>query len=111
MDERARRVYAEGVKRVDCSRGEAVTLAQLRVGQCSKTHYWRQNVGWEERRSCQDCGEDEDRDHWLCCVRWARERWEEGLGQGGEIPALGDEGRVLRFLRRCHKEWWRGGSG
>ena len=108
LSERERLVYGDGIRRERCGRWESVLLAQLRVGHCPKTSYWRQRVGLEEERPCRDCGEEEEKDHWLGCVRWERVREELGVRSVGGVvdpSVLGDERLILRFLRRCHAGW------
>ena len=106
LKEREQWVYGNGVKREVCSRRESVLLAQLRVGHCPRTRYWRQRIGLEEKRACEDCGEEEGKDHWLTCERWARMRFELGMNVSVVNPSvLGDEGLTLRFLRRCYPAW------
>ncbi|PAA87688.1 hypothetical protein BOX15_Mlig033504g5 [Macrostomum lignano] len=101
-DERLRRVYKHKINKCAENRSTETTLAQLRCGQCKKTAYWRQKIGAEAKASCQDCGEEEDKDHWVWCDRWHKERARFGI-QG--LEDLGDEAKVLGFLKCTHPEW------
>uniref|UniRef100_A0A1I8JA23 RNase H domain-containing protein n=1 Tax=Macrostomum lignano TaxID=282301 RepID=A0A1I8JA23_9PLAT len=89
-DERLRRVYKHKINKCAENRSTETTLAQLRCGQCKKTAYWRQKIGAEAKASCQDCGEEEDKDHWVWCDRWHKERARFGI-QG--LEDLGDEAK------------------
>ena len=108
LDERLSTVYGGDLVRGECGRRESVLLAQLRAGHCPRTRYWRQRVGLEAVSACEACGEEESKDHWLLCDRWEGVRRELGIF---DLAAIRDEGRILRFLRRCHGEWWSGGGG
>lgn len=102
MDERGSEVYAEGVKKVMCSRRESVVMAQVRTGHCSRTNYWRHRMGLQEEGRCEGCAVQEEKDHWWECDRWCglrhRVGW-HGLG------TLRDEAVVLRFLREAYPQW------
>ena len=110
LHERERLVYGVGDIRGRWSREESVLLAQLRVGHCSKTSYWRQRWGLEEARPCGRCGEEEGKEHWLCCAGVLSDRVGVGWEPNAGPEVLGDEGRVLRFLRRAYPQWWSGGG-
>ena len=105
LNERERLVYGDGISRGRWSRVESVLLAQLRVGHCSKTNYWRQRWGLEEGRPCGRCGEGEGKEHWLCCASLLNYRVGVGWEPNAGPEVLGDEGAVLRFLRRAHPDW------
>ena len=91
-------VYGEAVARAPGTRRQQVLLAQLRAGHRPGSAYYRARIGVQERATCPDCGEVEDKDHWLVCGVLAAARVECGI-RG--IADLADEASMVQFLRRA----------
>ena len=103
LDERARKVWARKISRTSEGRKEQVMLAQLRAGHCARTKYYKKRIGQLEDATCEKCGEEEEKDHWMECPAWETTRRRMGLLDLGDIW---DEEKVLRYLRVIHPEWW-----
>ena len=70
-DDRTEKIYRRGIKRGGATnRLEEVLNAQVRSGHCPRTKYYCKRFGEAEDGLCEDCGEEEDRDHLLKCPRW-----------------------------------------
>ncbi len=101
------RVYGSGIRREKWSRREEVVLAQVRAGHCPSTKYYQKRFGIAEEAKCDDCSEEEGKDHVWDCAAHRRLR-EETLGSagGGAEIASGKEGVALRYLRKVKPLWF-----
>ena len=80
-----------------------VLNAQVRSGHCPRTKYYRKRFGEAEDRLCEDCGEEEDRDHLLKCPRW------EGVHRHmmiEDVDAWRDDYLLTGYLRRVRPRWF-----
>ena len=68
-NERCGIVYSSKIKRKYHDRVGNVIMAQLRSGHCPKTKYYKKRIRKAMDARCDDCGEEEDKDHILECMR------------------------------------------
>ena len=96
-------IYSSKTKRKYHDREGNVILAQLRSGHCPKTKYYKKRIGKVIDATCDDCGEEENKDHIWECIRWEIERRRLGLDGLG---ALREEDIALKYLRNIKKDWF-----
>ena len=94
-DERKTNIYGNGIERTSKNRREQVLLAQIRTGHCPNTRYYAKRTGKEKEARCSECGEEEEKDHWLECVRWEEVRIAEGIV---DIGCLAVEEKAKDYL-------------
>jgi ribonuclease HI len=88
------------------TRKEEVLLAQLRAGHCPRTKYWRGRFLNSEDTQCDDCGEEESKDHvWECPALAAKRRkqFDEDVC-GPEVARCAT--KALGYLRDVRPEWF-----
>ena len=102
-DERCSIIYSSKIKRKYHDRVGNVIMTQLRSGHCPKTKYKNEKrIGKSIDARCDECGEEEDKDHIWECVRWEKEC--RRLGMDG-LGALREEEVSLKYLRKTKKDW------
>ena len=78
-------------------------MAQLRSVHCPKTKYYKKGIGKAIDARCDNCGEEEDKDHIWECMRWKKER--RRLEMNG-LGTLKEEEVSLKYLRKSKKDWF-----
>ena len=67
LEGRLKEVYGRKIDRLNGERMASVLMAHTRSGHCAKSKYYKKRIGVSEEAVCVDCGDEEEKDHWLEC--------------------------------------------
>ena len=99
-----KKVYGRKIDRVNGERMVSVTMAQMRSGHYAKSKYYKKRIGVSEEAVCVDCGEEEEKDHWLECPAKERSRRICGITEVGDLC---EEPALVGYLALAYPSWVR----
>ena len=77
-------------------------MAHMKIGYCAKSKYYKKKIGVSGEAVCVNCGEEEEKDHWLVCTAKERSRWICGITEVGDLC---DEPALVGYLTIAYPSW------